>query len=136
MMNIASKFGYKNTGKKSSNKKSDHKPFRSSAKKIDWQKANFNESRALEYRLDRLQEIQHDIYQDTPEWSPEDKELIAFMWDNFKKDKFPLLGVHVWDQFVAVFQAGPNHPKVLNGEFRNMLMFIKQTLCAIMQQNG
>lgn len=122
-MNIAAKFGFKNTGKKSTKSKSGPRKG-----KIDYQKANFNESVAADYRLDRIQEIQHDIYQDTPEWSPELKELIGFIWDNFKAERFPVLGNHIWEQFISISQAGPRHPKVLSGEFQSMLSFIRATL--------
>lgn len=130
-MNIASKFGYKNAGKKSANKSSTSKPFHSSQRKIDWDLAHANENRSKDYRLDRLHEIQHDIYQDIPEWSAEDKELINFMWNNFKVDFFPVLGPFVWNQFIEIFSEGPRHPKVISGEFRSMLSHIRATLLQI-----
>jgi hypothetical protein len=130
-MNIASKFGYKNTAKKTANKSSTSKPFRSSQRKIDWDLAHTNEDRSREYRLDRIQEIQHDIYQDVPEWSPEDKNLINFMWSSFKSDFFPVLGPFVWNQFIDIFSGGPRHPKVISGEFRSMLQHIRAILLQI-----
>jgi len=130
-MNIVSKFGYKNTAKKSSNKSSTSKPFRSSQRKIDWDLARTNEDRSRNYRLDRMQEIQHDIYQDIPEWSPEDKELIYFIWDSYKSNLFPVLGSFVWNQFIDIFSEGPKHPKVISGEFRSMLSYIKAILLQI-----
>ena len=130
-MNIASKFGFKNTGNKSRSKSPTKKPYRSPAKKIDWDLAHANESRARDYRLDRLQEIQHDIYNDSPQWSPELKELMSFMWDNFKPERFPVLGAPIWEQFITISQAGPRHQKVLSGEFQSMLLWIMATLLQI-----
>jgi len=132
------KFGFKNMEHKSrgsSPKKSNSFRPRSNSKPIDYVAAQANEARARDYRLDRIHEIQHEIYQDTPEWSPEDKQLIDFVWNNFKANEFPVLGTYVWEQFTTQFAEGPRGPKATNGQFSAMLQFIKQTICAKMQEN-
>ena len=83
-----------------------------------------------EYESSRINELrqQHTILD---QWTPNQKELIAFMWDNFKVERFPLLGQKVWDDISEIVRIGADHPKVLSGEFENMILHIKQVVLSL-----
>lgn len=130
-MNIAAKHGFKHTASKSRGKTiTPTKKFQLKGRTVDWEVAQANEERARDYRLDRMAEIQNDIYQ-VPTWSPSDLQLINFVWKLYKVEQFPLLGSYVWDQFMKEFEMGPSGPTVVSGQFTQKLLYIKTILSTL-----